>query len=525
MGESDNSWVLLILAVLPAAVVMYFVWKMDKREKEPVKLLMQFFGLGALSTISAIILELLFGNLLNSALGSWIPEQESILDDPMEKMEFWHKFIYQFINNFFCIALVEEAGKYVMLHVRAWKCPEFDYSYDAIVYAVATSLGFATVENILYVFNSERGVSVAVMRAILSVPGHAIFAVFMGSHYGKAKLNKYIGDNKAKRRELLLAIVIPTALHGTYDFCLSLGYDEAIAIFFLFEVIVTILAIRRIIHSSRNDMPVAEPRWNPAFGFPGYPMPGYPMPAYPMPGYPMPGYPMQQGFRPMQQPAVSTATVNAQQFQQAPATAATFSSQQFPANANGMPQPYFPRTMPQNYPVMPQPYAPQMQQPFGTGYPAQQPAQYGGYPQPVQQQPAATAYPNGYARPGMNRNTDMPELPIQSLTNPQTLSNPHPWQLFQNPVPQPMQQRIQPAQPQQVPQPRAYQPQYPQPAAPTIPQPASPIIPQATAPTTPQPAASSLPAYPAEPKLPPEPRLPDDDELSRAFPLPDKSHS
>ena len=170
MGESDNSWVLLILAVLPAAVVMYFVWKMDKREKEPVKLLMQFFGLGALSTISAIILELLFGNLLNSALGSWIPEQETILDDPMEKMEFWHKFIYQFINNFFCIALVEEAGKYVMLHVRAWKCPEFDYSYDAIVYAVATSLGFATVENILYVFNSERGVSVAVMRAILSVP-------------------------------------------------------------------------------------------------------------------------------------------------------------------------------------------------------------------------------------------------------------------------------------------------------------------------------------------------------------------
>lgn len=219
----------------------------------------------------------------------------------------------------------------------------------------------------------------------------------------------------------------------------------------------------------------------------------------------MPGYPMQQGFRPMQQPAVSTATVNARQFQQAPATAATFSSQQFPANANGMPQPYFPRTMPQNYPVMPQPYATQMQQPFGTGYPAQQPAQYGGYPQPVQQQPAATAYPNGYARPGMNRNTDMPELPIQSLTNPQTLSNPHPWQLFQNPVPQPMQQRIQPAQPQQVPQqvphPRAYQPQYP------------------------QPAASSLPAYPAAPKLPPEPRLPDDDELSRAFPLPDKSHS
>ena len=79
---------------------------------------------------------------------------------------------------FLVVAAVEEGSKFFFLYRRTWHDPNFNFRYDAIVYAVFVSLGFAAFENVKYVFN--YGLSVALPRAILAIPGHMGFAVFMG---------------------------------------------------------------------------------------------------------------------------------------------------------------------------------------------------------------------------------------------------------------------------------------------------------------------------------------------------------
>ncbi len=226
---------LLLLAVLPAALLMGFVWRMDKIEKEPRGLLLKLFLFGALTTVSAIALGWLGTDLF---LSLFVPGSVA----------------YMLVDNFIVTALVEEGGKYFVLKKCTWKHPAFDYTFDAVVYAVTASLGFATLENILYVF--ENGIGVAIMRAIMSVPGHAIDAVFMGSYYGIAKLREREGDKRGKKRALRLALLVPVLIHGFYDFCLSSDSGLLYLAFLVFEVLITVAAFRRVRKLSREDQPV-----------------------------------------------------------------------------------------------------------------------------------------------------------------------------------------------------------------------------------------------------------------------------
>lgn len=479
MGET-SSWFLFILAVLPAIVVMYFVWKMDKREKEPFKLLMQLFGLGALSTITAIILELVLGSVLSSATAGWIPELPYSGDEEegVELMSYGHRVIYQILSNFIGIALVEEAGKFMMLHLKAWKSPEFDFSYDAVVYAVATSLGFATVENILYVFMPGGGLSVALLRAVLSVPGHAIFAVFMGCFYGKAKYAKFTNNKKSLHKNMWLALLVPVLLHGFYDFCLSMGETTFVVVFFAFEIVVMIVAIMLIRRLSNFDQRVAPPRIPPFIGFPG--MPGYPAGAYPYAqgGYgmqpPMYGNPAAPVFQPGQFPNAPGYPMpnggmmpNGMMQQRTAVQQMPFGGMMGNMQRNNMPG-TMPGTMPGGYPAgqgMQQNPAfrnPQNPaQPFGA--PQQQfPQQFQQqqYPQngmtvrntpffqaplitpQMRQQPNANAYPNGYARAAENTNAQMPDLLTQQAAPQQPqpqIPQPQAPAPFGNPAAQPVQ--------------------------------------------------------------------------------------
>ena len=78
---------------------------------------------------------------------------------------------------FILVGLVEEGSKWIILKSFTWKNKEFNYIYDAIVYAVFVSLGFAALENIIYVLNG--GITTAITRTIFSIPGHTFFGVFM----------------------------------------------------------------------------------------------------------------------------------------------------------------------------------------------------------------------------------------------------------------------------------------------------------------------------------------------------------
>ena len=231
-----QMWILFVLSVLPAALLMIFIWHKDKIEKEPIGMLAGLFLLGALMVIPAGLAEV-----------GLIKALDSVLDEG--------NYAYMLIDNFLIVALAEEGCKFFILRVRTWRSPNFNYTFDAVVYSVAVSLGFATLENILYVVG-DGTVKLAIMRGILSVPGHAIDAVFMGWFYGMAKRAECAGDASGRSANLRRAIIVPLLTHGFYDFCLTVDNDVFIFIFFGFEILITVIAFRKVSELSRTDSPL-----------------------------------------------------------------------------------------------------------------------------------------------------------------------------------------------------------------------------------------------------------------------------
>ncbi len=227
---------MFLLAILPGIVLFVVIWRSDKVEKEPRGLLLRLFLFGALTVVSAIVVglagEAVFGFL----------DQGSML--------------YIFIDNFLLTALVEEAGKYVVLKKLTWKHPAFDHTFDAVVYAVTASLGFATLENIIYLIDGD--ISTGIIRAIMSVPGHAIYGVFMGYYYGMAKTAEVRGNTKLCKACLKKALIIPVLLHGFYDFCIGSAEYEIFLLFLLvFEIALTVVGIRKILRLSKEDAAIS----------------------------------------------------------------------------------------------------------------------------------------------------------------------------------------------------------------------------------------------------------------------------
>lgn len=187
----------MVIAVAPAIALMYFFWLKDRYEPEPRNKIVLVMFLGALSVIPAIILETL-GSRFADVAEEGVP--------PL---------IQLFVHTFIVIALVEELGKFVVVRLTLYRDPEFDEPYDGIVYCVAASLGFALLENMLYVLSS--GVGVGILRALLAVPAHALFGVGMGYFVGQARF----ATSKAVESQLLLiGLAVATVMHGAYDFVL-----------------------------------------------------------------------------------------------------------------------------------------------------------------------------------------------------------------------------------------------------------------------------------------------------------------
>ena len=218
---------LLIIAVLPAVILGIIVYKNDNLEKESSKLLFKLLmgGLGA------IALTLLF-SLIFMILFPFFSESDNL--------NLFSLLIYCFIE----VALIEEFSKWFFLKKITWNNSEFNHIYDAIVYASFVSLGFATIENIMYVL--QAGIFVGLGRAILSVPAHLFFGIFMGYFYGLSKQAEYNGNAKLSKKNMLLSILVPTILHGIFDYCLFSGLIPLIIFFLIFVIFLYIKAFKTL---------------------------------------------------------------------------------------------------------------------------------------------------------------------------------------------------------------------------------------------------------------------------------------
>ena len=228
---------MVTLAIIPSIILIVIILRADKIEKEPMSLLVRLFLFGALTTVSAML------------IGSAGTEIIAVLFEE-------GTLVYAFVDNFIVTALVEEGGKYFVLKKTTWKHPAFNYTFDAVVYAVCASLGFATLENILYLADASVGTAFA--RGILSVPGHFIDAVFMGYYYGSAKIASTDGNEQASKQFRRRALIVPVLLHGFYDFCLSTEYDIFLVVFFIFEIVITVAAVKRLKKLSKEDRAISN---------------------------------------------------------------------------------------------------------------------------------------------------------------------------------------------------------------------------------------------------------------------------
>ncbi len=225
---------LLISSIAPALIILYLIYRHDV-DREPIKLLLKCFFGGWLSIIMTLILV--------------SPINGIDLPSGMPKSLF---------DAFVTAAIPEELSKWIILYWLVRKAPAFDQYYDGIIYAVFVSMGFALIENIMYVMNGDM--STVIMRAVMAVPGHMLFAVAMGYYFSMAKFDT---PQKAKVH-IAMSLAVPMLLHGTYDFLLMYTGAKSshspllavgiIILFVIFDIYLWKLGIKRIKAHKAKDL-------------------------------------------------------------------------------------------------------------------------------------------------------------------------------------------------------------------------------------------------------------------------------
>jgi len=188
------------LALAPGAAIMVYIYLRDKHEREPLGLLTISFLYGGLSTILTMF--------ISWPVNAWILTKE---DDV----------VHQFFNAFFKVALVEEFSKFFFVRFILFYNKNFNEPFDGIVYAIMVGMGFATLENVLYVY--QYGLVTGILRMFTAVPAHATFAILMGFFLGKAKFT---------HRKVLyfsvLSLFAAAIFHGSYDYFLFISFIPGI---------------------------------------------------------------------------------------------------------------------------------------------------------------------------------------------------------------------------------------------------------------------------------------------------------
>lgn len=224
---------MLLLAFVPGIVLFLAVWKFDKVEKESPKLLLKLFVSGVL----VMLLDILIRTAGLRALEGFY-DGSSIL-------------LFKFIDIFLLAALIEEGGKFLVLRILTWKNREFNYTFDALVYAVTVSVGFLTAENITYLI--KYGSSLNPVRLLLPILSQVLISVLMGYFFGMAKLSDSNGDAAGRKIGLLEAVIIPVMLHGLHELCVSTGETLFIVLFVIYVVVLISFAMAVFIKMYKDN--------------------------------------------------------------------------------------------------------------------------------------------------------------------------------------------------------------------------------------------------------------------------------
>jgi len=218
----------LLASLAPVVIILFYIYFRDKYEKEPLGLLLKALLMGIVVVIPVIFIERMLMNMM--------PQSNKVA------AAFYHAFIVA--------GSTEELFKFLALYLLVWKSPSFNEKFDGIVYAVFVSLGFAGVENVLYVM--DGGMQTAMTRALTAVPAHAIFGITMGYYLGIARIYKEL-----KGPYLARALLVPILLHGIYDFILMVEVGWLLLLFIPYVIILYIMGMKKM--KEHSDTSVFKP--------------------------------------------------------------------------------------------------------------------------------------------------------------------------------------------------------------------------------------------------------------------------
>jgi RsiW-degrading membrane proteinase PrsW (M82 family) len=212
---------LFIIAVIPGIALALGLYLTDRYDREPVKLLVKLFLFGILSAVPTIFVERFLSNI------NIFPGIFSV---------FWTAFIVA--------GLTEEYFKRLVVMRIAYHHHAFNEKLDGIIYCAFSSLGFATIENIIYVVTGfDADPYIGLYRGLLSVPAHMLFAVTMGYYLSLAKFSP---DEQTSKAYKTRSLVIPVLFHGIFNFILMANIPILMVLFLPFVVFMWIVNLRKL---------------------------------------------------------------------------------------------------------------------------------------------------------------------------------------------------------------------------------------------------------------------------------------
>lgn len=206
-------WAIISAGIAPGLALLSYFYLKDEYETEPLSLVLRMFLYGTFLVFPLMFIQ-------------HVLKVEYMLPNA-------------FVEAFLSTSLLEEFFKWFVFYYAIYDHREFNEPYDGIVYGVSVSLGFATLENILYLF--ANGVEFAVTRALLPVSSHALFGVIMGFYLGRAKF----GLPKKEKNYIWLSFLLPFLFHGIYDYIL-LTQERWIYYMLPFMIFLWWLALRKV---------------------------------------------------------------------------------------------------------------------------------------------------------------------------------------------------------------------------------------------------------------------------------------
>lgn len=215
---------LLTAAIAPGVALLVYIYLKDRYESEPISSVLKLFALGVIIVFPIMVIQ--------------------------------RGFVLGFGENplffaFFVSAGIEEFVKWFLVFFLIYRNKAIRHSYDGIVYAASVSLGFATMENVLFSLFYNPDISVLISRALLPVSGHALFGVVMGYYFGKARYDIF-----QEQRNIRLAFALPVLWHGSFDFILLISGKNWLWLIVPFMALLWYRGIRKV--NRANTMPILK---------------------------------------------------------------------------------------------------------------------------------------------------------------------------------------------------------------------------------------------------------------------------